>query len=166
MKTTFLTFALIFSLRLFSQISVCGSAVELTADTIGSHAVYGMWTCSHNQIVITNIDQSPLHFKVMADASAIPNFFVNSMQSVWFYWNYMDNQNNLHIDSVNVVFYEMPNCYHFTDTTTCSHSLHLIGQTSISNASVSWQGLTSNTSNPIFSDPMQTSTNVFFSIGR
>ncbi|NSW45835.1 MAG: T9SS type A sorting domain-containing protein [Bacteroidales bacterium] len=162
MRTIILILALIFSLRLFSQISVCGSSIELTADTMGTNAVTGMWTCSHNQIVISNIDPSPLHFKVIADASGIPNFFVNGMQSVWFYWEYMDHQNNLHRDSINVLFYEMPNCHHYTDTTICNHSLYLIGHTSISNALVNWGGIGSNPSNVIFSNSNESSTNAFF----
>ena len=96
MRTTFLTLALIFSLRLFSQTSVCGTSVELMADTIGSNAVSGYWTCSYNGVVITNIDNSSLHYRIIADATGITNFFINSMQTVWFFWHYIDNQSTSH----------------------------------------------------------------------
>jgi len=144
MRTTFLTLALIFSLRLFSQTSVCGTSVELMADTIGSNAVSGYWTCSYNGVVITNIDNSSLHYRIIADATGITNFFINSMQTVWFFWHYIDNQSTSHIDSMRVIFYEVPNCVnHSDDTIYCGSIIQLNGNFSINNSIGQWSSIPS-----------------------
>ncbi|MCX7955348.1 MAG: PKD domain-containing protein, partial [Bacteroidales bacterium] len=146
------------------QQSVCGTITQLSADTLGSGIVSGYWTSSVPGILISYTGSDPIPWNPTVDASNIPNFFINSQREVYFYWHATNGPGCSAVDSVRVVFYEIPNAYAGHDTSVCGKSYTLQGESSIANSTGQWSSVLTNPGTANFIPP--SSPNAFVSVSQ
>ncbi|MBI5539737.1 MAG: T9SS type A sorting domain-containing protein [Bacteroidia bacterium] len=119
--------------------SVCGTTMQLAADTLGSGIVNGWWTSSVPGILITPSALDPIPWNPIVDASVLGSgFWVNSQRAVWFYWHGQNSQACFSTDSVLVTFYQKPDANAGLDTAICGQSYDLGAAWSITGHSGIW----------------------------
>ncbi|MGQ9846316.1 MAG: T9SS type B sorting domain-containing protein, partial [Bacteroidales bacterium] len=128
--------------------SVCGRQTQLNADTIGSGIVSAYWTCNVPGMIINQSGNIP--FNATVDASAIPNFYINSERPVYFYWHATNGPGCSDVDSVLVTFYEIPTANAGIDTAICGLNYTNMGTWSIDNHSGIWSSPLTNPGSATF----------------
>jgi gliding motility-associated-like protein len=121
-----------------STISVCGTSANLILDTLGSGVTNGYWISSPTGPTIT---PSPLPnpFNATADISAMGNSAYHF--SVGEYYLIFVSQNGIGctgMDTVRVVFYDVPLTYAGKDTALCGKSYNMEANWSIDNPVGIW----------------------------
>lgn len=119
--------------------NVCGTTMQLDADTIGTGIINAYWTSSVPGVLITPSGTDPIPWNPIADVSVLGSgFWINSQRAVWFYWHGQNSLGCISIDSVLVTFYQKPDAYGGKDTAICGKSHNLDGSWNIATHSGIW----------------------------